>query len=307
MGKVIVFGSLNMDITIQCERMPEAGETISGENFFINAGGKGGNQAVAASKLGADTRMIGCVGRDVFGKDLCETLRKYQVTCDTVFESNDLPSGTAMITRCNGDNRIIVNSGANHEQKAEEVKRLVCQYGTKDDVFLTQYECDIEAVQQSLVAAKKAGMYTVFNPAPANKIPKNIYPFIDLIVVNEMECQYLTGILPENDEKCIKAVKQFKDMGAGQVVITLGSKGCIYTFNDEIGSIPAYKMTAVDTTAAGDTFIGGLAVGISRKWPMKECVIYATKAAALTVIKYGAQKSIPYEKEVNEYFKEAEK
>lgn len=306
MGKVLVFGSLNMDLNIQCERLPEKGETIAGNHFFTTPGGKGANQAVAAAKLGASTRLIGCIGNDVFGAELIDALTQYEVICDSVIESKNLPTGTAMIINCNDDNRIILNPGANHELTEEDIVKLITQYGTSEDVFVTQYECDLKAVQQSLVTAKSVGMYTIFNPAPANAIPSELYALIDLIVVNETECQFLTGIYPDSEENCKKAINRFRKFGARQIVITLGSRGSVYTMEDEIYSIPACNVPTVDTTAAGDTLIGGMAVGISRKWPMKECLIYATKAAALTVIKPGAQQSIPKEEEVNQYFKESE-
>ena len=197
MKKVIVFGSLNIDMTIKSARIPKAGETIDGDDFFANAGGKGANQAVAAAKLGAETFLIGRAGADVFGNAILEKLKGYGVHCSLVSRSKHLPTGTAVILRSEGDNRIILAAGANHEMQISEVESALRSIAEPGDIFLTQFECDYQTTLEAIRFAKKIGLFTLMNPAPAKKIPDLLYPFINQIVMNQTECEYLTGIYPK--------------------------------------------------------------------------------------------------------------
>ena len=304
MKKVLVFGSLNMDLTIECDVMPQAGQTLEGRGFFTNPGGKGGNQAVAAAKLDAPTYMIGRVGRDLFGKQMRTALEEYGVNCTYLSESDYNSTGVAVITRCEGDNRIILSSGANHEMNGRDVDEILEKISEPLDVFMTQYECDASAVVDSLAAAKKRRLFTLFNPAPAKAIPPETYADIDLIVVNQTECQFLTGLYPTDKDSCQTALNRFSAMGAGGAIITLGSRGSVCRIGDEIVQINSYSVPNVDTTAAGDAYIGALASALVRGERMEDCMRFATKAAALTITKQGAQRSIPYRKEIDAYFKE---
>lgn len=301
MKQVIVFGSLNMDLTIQCERMPMAGETVEGSNFLANPGGKGGNQAVASAKSGAVTRMIACVGKDVFGRELLECLEKYQVDCSETGISEDGQTGVAMITCHDGDNRIILNPGTNFELTSADVKASLERISSPGDYFVTQYECDKDTVLESLRIAKQRGMYTIFNPAPAKSIPRECYSDIDLLVLNQTETQFQTGIFPKEIATCKDAISALLKMGAGQVIITLGSNGSIFNMGDELKIVPACKTEVVDTTAAGDTYIGALAARLAAGKSLEESVQYATKAAALTITRYGAQQAIPCRDEVEAF------
>lgn len=302
MARVIVFGSLNIDLTIQSKQIPQAGETIEGEGFMMNAGGKGGNQAVAAAKLGADTSMIACVGEDTFGTQLVDVLKQYQVECTKVQRRNEEQTGIAMIICYEHDNRILVSSGANHALLPKDVEKLLEKVGDSGDIFVTQYECRKETVSYALKCANAKGMYTIFNPAPAKQIPEDLYPIVDLLVVNQTECQFFTGILPAEPESCKQAICSMKQHGVKNVIITLGELGSISLIDQKLVQIPAYRIPVVDTTAAGDSYIGALAVGISRGWRLQECMEYATKASALAITKLGAQQAIPYEEEVTSYF-----
>lgn len=304
MKKVIVFGSLNMDITIECDTMPKAGETLEGRNFFTNPGGKGGNQAVAAAKLGAPTYMIARVGKDLFGGQLRSALAGYGVDCTYLSESDSKNTGVAVITRCEGDNRIILSSGANHEMTARDVDTVLEQVSEPQDIFVTQYECDAAAVIDSLAAAKRRGLFTLFNPAPAKAIPPEAYSNIDLIVVNQTECEYLTGLYPTEAASCQNALNRFFAMGVGNAIITLGSRGSICRIGTETVQVESYSVPNVDTTAAGDTYIGALASALVRGDTMEDSMRFATKAAALTITRQGAQISIPYQNEIETYFKE---
>lgn len=303
MKKLIVLGSLNMDISIQSDYIPKSGETINGYGFLMNSGGKGGNQAVAAAKLGVDVKMIGKVGNDIFGKQLIENIESYGVDTANITVDSEVPSGVAVILRCNQDNRIILNNGANYTLDIETVKRTLKEIGKQGDVFLTQLENDFEVVKQSIQYAKELGLYTILNPAPAKEIDNELYKYLDLIIVNQSECELLTGIYPEGEESCQKALQIFLDKGV-KAVITLGSKGSIANYMEQFLLIPSRNVEAVDTTAAGDAYIGALCRCLILDKDFSEGLQFATDVAALTVTKKGAQVSIPNLNQVKEYYKE---
>ena len=304
-GIVAVFGSMNMDLSVACERIPRAGETVGGSGFITNAGGKGANQAVAAARMGARTCMIGAVGRDTFGDALVAGLQDAGVE-----------TGTATIIRCEGDNRIILSPGANHALAGADVacalRRLVAHELDGDaseiapaagSVFIAQGECDLAATAEALVCAHGLGFYTVFNPAPACELPAEVWPAVDLVCPNETECQVLTGILPTDDASCVAALNALLDKGAGAAVITLGGAGSVTLGDDgELLRMPALSSTVVDTTAAGDTFIGALAAARLEGLPLFECMAAGARASAVTVSRLGAQQSIPTRAEVEHWF-----
>lgn len=302
MKKVIVLGSLNMDLSIQSEDIPKNGETINGSDFFMNPGGKGGNQAVAAAKLGAETHMIANVGNDVFGKEIIEKLQEYGVATDSVLTSDD-PTGVAVILRCHNDNRIILGNGANHTMDIQTVKHKIKLMGKPGDIFLTQLENDYELVLEAICYAKSLGLYTILNPAPARVLDERLYESIDLIVVNQSECQLLTGIIPNDEDSCQKAIQCFNEKGV-DVIITLGTHGSIAKFKEEVLFVASRDVETVDTTGAGDSYIGALCSCLAADQDILSSLQFSTKVAALTVTRRGAQHSIPYKKEVEDYFKE---
>ena len=293
-GIVAVFGSMNMDLSVACERIPRAGETVGGSGFITNAGGKGANQAVAAARMGACTHMIGAVGRDAFGASLVVGLQDTGVDCDFVVHRDDVETGTATIIRCEGDNRIVLSPGANHALAGADVARALRR--------LVAHELDGDAAE-ALVCAHELGFYTVFNPAPACELPAEVWPAVDLVCPNETECQVLTGILPTDDASCVAALNALLDKGAGAAVITLGGAGSV-TLGDggELLRMPALSSTVVDTTAAGDTFIGALAAARLEGLPLFECMAAGARASAVTVSRLGAQQSIPTRAEVEHWF-----
>lgn len=303
MKKVIVLGSLNMDLTIQCVDLPKNGETINGSDFFMNPGGKGGNQAVAAAKLGAETHMIANIGRDVFGEQLLNALNSYKVHTEGVFCDEQVASGVAMVIRSHGDNRIILGNGANHTLSEAAFVSMLNQLAQRNDIFLTQLENDYSLVRSAVRHAKEKGMYTILNPAPARVLDRDVYENLDLIVVNQSECELLTGIYPCDEDSCMEAMHSFEAKGVA-AIITLGTHGSMSNAFGRYLFVPAQRVETVDTTGAGDSFIGALCSCLSRDMDMKEAMEFATQVAALTVTRIGAQASIPYKEEVEQYFKE---
>lgn len=285
-GIVAVFGSMNMDLSVACERM------------------------------GVRTCMIGAVGRDAFGDALVAGPQDAGVGVELVTRLDDVETGTATIIRCESDNRIVLSPGANHALTGEDVacalRHLVAD-GLDGDaseiapaagsVFIAQGECDLAATAEALVCAHELGFYTIFNPAPACDLPARAWPAVDLVCPNETECQVLTGILPTDDASCVAALNALLDKGAGAAVITLGGAGSVTLGDDgELLRMPALSSTVVDTTAAGDTFIGALAAARLEGLPLFECMAAGARASAVTVSRLGAQQSIPTRAEVEHWF-----
>lgn len=304
MKKLVVFGSLNTDLTIQCDRLPINGETVHGSDFMINVGGKGCNQAIGSAKSGCRVEFIGGVGDDVFGKKILDTLKEYKINTENVQVIKNCPTGTAVITRNNGDNRIILDSGANYNIDIDKAEKTLEKLACKKDIFLTQFENRFDVVKLMLKKAKSLGMYTILNPAPAQFIEKEVYKDIDMIILNQSETKVLTGIYPENSETCIEAMKAMDSFGVKSSIITLGSKGSVSMIDGKLHKAEAYKVKVVDSTGAGDAYIGALISRMVKDMNLVDCMSYATKVSALTILKTGAEKSIPFEKEVNEHFKD---
>lgn len=293
--KVIVFGSLNMDLSIECARVPLVGETVLGRNFLINPGGKGANQAFAAARLGADVHLLGAAGQDSFGDQIIASLAEAGVNCEHVARVPDVPTGVAVIERIAGDNCIIVNSGANLVPTAGFVRRCLDEVAQPGDIFLVQLECDFDETMQALRIAHDAGLFTAVNPAPARALPLDIYPALDLVVVNETECEELTGVYPQDEASCLAALRAFLELGVGCAVVTLGERGSVLlsaAAGEMLRSIPP-QVHAIDTTCAGDTYIGALLAARARGASAQEAMRLATRASALATTRVGAQQSIP--------------
>jgi ribokinase len=298
MSKVIVFGSLNMDLSIESDHMPQLGETIMGRGFITNPGGKGANQAVAAARLGAEVVMLGAVGDDAFGDQMIAALAEQGVRCDRIGRVKDAPTGVALITRVSGDNFITIDSGANLSGDLDYVTDALDSEARGGDVFLCQLECDYETTMRAVVRAHERGMYTVVNPAPARELCDWVYEHIDLVVVNENECETLTGIYPDTKEHALAAIEALEERGVGAVAVTIGARGSIVHANGQVlVSVPP-KVEAIDTTCAGDTYIGALVAGYSHGLPIDEALAIATEASALATTRIGAQQSIPLISEV---------
>ncbi len=294
--KILTIGSLNADLTIHCDRMPKLGETLNGSNFSVNCGGKGANQAIAVSKLGGESVLFGAVGNDSNGKMLLENLENNRVDFKGIIKEN-ISTGTASITVVNGDNFIILDKGANGEITAEIIKEN--EAVIKECEFLClQLEIPVEAVLKSAKTARKYGKTVVLNPAPFCDLPEEIYSYIDIFIPNEHEAKLMTDIEISDEDSAERAIKAIKSKGIKTVIITLGDKGCVYNDGEKTVMHPAIKVNAVDTTSAGDSFIGALVTKLSKGEELKNAIEYATKVSSITVTRYGASCSIPFESEV---------
>jgi ribokinase len=296
--KIIVAGSMNMDMVVKTSHIPQPGETVLGGTFFMNPGGKGANQAIAVARLGAEVAFIGKIGDDIFGRQSSQLFEDEGVDITGLVADEDQPSGIALITVDEkGENSIVVAPGANARLYPEDVERSFENYPDAQ-ILLVQLEIPLNTVQFAAELAKKQGVKVILNPAPANKSVPDFYKLIDIITPNVTEAEMLTGVKITDSDSALVAAKKLRSFGVPTVIITLGSSGAILLDGEEFHHIDAPKVTAVDTTAAGDVFNGALAVAISEGKPLPEATAFACKAASIAVTKLGAQASIPYRNEV---------
>ena len=295
--KIFVVGSINMDLVIKAPFMPENGMTINGGGFMTNPGGKGANQAVAVSKLGGNAYMVGSVGK-AFGAELKATLGEYGVNTEFVKECRDISSGIAVIVVVDGDNRIILDSGANNSVDKDLIDSAFA-HASEGDYLICQLEIPQESVRYALKKAKELKMITVLNPAPAANLIDGILENVDIFNTNQSETEFYTGIYPSDEKTQLEAAHKLEKMGVSTVLITLGAQGSCAISNGQYFKVNGYKVNVVDTTAAGDTYIGAFVTGLSEGFSISKAMDYASKAAALTVTKQGAQQAIPYKNELN--------
>lgn len=298
-NKIAVLGSINVDTTYHMDRFPEPGETLQANDKSSAPGGKGANQSVACARSGAKTYHIGMVGADQEGQFMRESMQEDGI--DTRFVGIDKMhgTGTAMITLdANGQNDIMVYGGANQSMTTDVLK------GTDElfkdiDFIITQFETPQKVSAEAFKRAKANGVTTILNPAPAKEIDPELLKYTDVIAPNETESALLTGIEITDEDSMIKTAEYFKDKGVDNLLITLGSKGVFYSTPNDHGLVPAFKVKPVDTTAAGDTFIGALASQLKTDLSnIADALVYAQRASSLTVQKMGAAPSIPTYDEV---------
>ncbi|HBI93299.1 MAG TPA: ribokinase [Terrisporobacter glycolicus] len=300
MKNICVIGSLNMDLVVNVDTMPKPGQTLLGGNFKEVPGGKGANQAVAMARLEGNISMIGKVGNDSFGKTLIEALNDDSVNTNHVHTAN-CSTGVAFITvDKNAQNAIVVAPGANFQLNKDDIdKNIDCIKNS--DIVVIQLETPLETVKYALQVAKDLNKYTILNPAPAVKLDDEIIKNVDLLTPNETELEIISEIKIENEDDIIKAASKVIEKGVKELIVTLGSKGSLYINEERSFFKSAYKVEAVDTTAAGDSFTGALAVALSNNKTMEEAMDFASKVGALSVMKEGAQSSLPTLKDVDNF------
>ena len=296
MKNILIIGSINIDLVINTDILPKLGETVHGKNFMTSYGGKGANQAVAVAKLYGAADMIGAVGCDEFGKLLKANLEANSVRTEGV-KIADTNSGVAVITVCGGDNHIILDGGANDavspawiDANTDLIKNA--------DIVIFQLEIPMETIIYAAKKAKEYGCKVLLNPAPAAKLPEELLSYTDIIIPNEHEASIITGCENETD-----ALKALWNNGKRTVIVTLGEKGCLYNEGTVMKTQPAFSVKAVDSTAAGDSFIGGYCSAIAEGRTMDEAVRFATAVSAIAVSRPGASASIPTREEAEAFLK----
>lgn len=298
MKRIVVVGSTNTDMVVKAARIPAPGETILGGRFLMNPGGKGANQAVAAARLGAEVVFIAKVGDDLFGREAKALFAKENICTDYVLTDPSEPSGVALImVDAKGENCIAVASGANGTLMPEDIEGLEGVIA-QSDLLLMQLETPLETVRYAADVAVNLGVPVILNPAPACELPSDLYDCLEVITPNESEAELLTNIKVTDEASAEAAARVLCDKGVLNVVITMGAKGA-YVFDGEDGvMVAAFKVEAVDTTAAGDVFNGALAVALTEELELEEAVRFASKAASISVTRMGAQASAPRREEL---------
>ncbi|WVD71882.1 ribokinase [Orbus wheelerorum] len=299
--KLIVLGSINADHILNMKAFPKPGETISGSHYQITFGGKGANQAVAASRSGANVQFIAAVGDDDIGKQICEQLKKDKIDIRSVQMIAQEKTGVALIfVNEQGENQIGIYSGANAAVTPNYLDAYQ-QDIINADAILMQLEIPIETIESAIKLAKAHRTQVIVNPAPAQLLADEILKNIDIITPNETEAKSLTGITVSSEQDADLAAQFLHKKGIMTVIITLGSKGAWVSVNGFGKLIPAYKVDVIDTIAAGDTFVGMLMSALLNNKTLCQAVNYAQAAAAIAVTRVGAQSSIPWYDEVDQF------
>ncbi len=298
---ILVVGSSNTDMVIKADHLPMPGETILGGTFFMNPGGKGANQAVAAARLNGSVTFICKTGNDIFGRQSLQLFEEEGINTSFILSDPKNPSGVALITvDKNAENCIVVASGANASLLPPNLAKAETLIASAT-IVLMQLEIPLETVAYVAGIAAAAGVTVVLNPAPACEIPEELMRNVSVLTPNKTEAEMLSGITISDMESATAAASAIRDKGVGTVIITLGSQGALVVTDTLVQMIHATKVQAVDTTAAGDVFNGALAVALSENRPILEAVTFACHAAAISVTRMGAQSSAPYFKEVTIY------
>ena len=295
MKNILVIGSLNMDLVINTDRMPQAGETIHGKGFAHFPGGKGANQASACARAGGNVKMLGKVGDDAYGDILLKNLSQDGVNINGI-EREKISTGVAVITVFNGENSIILDKGANGLVDRDYIDRHIDAIDWADYIIM-QYEIPMETVVYVAQIVKSKGKTLIIDPAPMMEAPSELYRMADIILPNETETAQLVG--EGNDDEA--SVKKMYELGCKNVIMTLGKKGSIYYNGENMINQPAYKVKAIDTTGAGDCFTGSMVAALASDKTMEEALEFASKASAIAVGRRGAQPSFPWKSEVEKW------
>ena len=289
-----------MDLVVNVDKMPKPGQTIIGSNFKEVPGGKGANQAVAMARLNGNVSMIGKVGEDGFGQTLINALKNDKVDT-TYIKTTKGATGVALITvDNNAQNSIVVSPGANFEVKEEDIDNNI-EAIKNSDIVVLQLETPLNTIKYALKKSKELNKYTILNPAPALKLDDEIIKNVDLLTPNETELEIISGVSIEIEEDIQKAAQIMIEKGVKELIVTLGSKGSLYINKEKSIFKKAYKVEAVDTTAAGDSYTAALAVALSKDQSIEEAMDFASKVGALSVLKEGAQSSLPTLEDVENF------
>lgn len=280
MKKIIVIGSSNIDMMVKTSHLPAPGETILGGEFFMNQGGKGANQAVAVKRLGGNLIFVAKLGNDILGQQSVDYFKKEGIDTKYITLDENSASGANMLL---------------NEQDVDKVVEEMCE----GDILLMQLEIPIQTVEYAARKAFEKGVKVVLNPAPARNLPKELLRYLFMITPNRIEAEMLTGIKIVNDADAERVAKEISAMGVQNIIVTLGSKGCLVREGDTSYCVDAFKVEPVDTTAAGDTFNGALCVGLAEGMNLRQSAVMASKASSVAVTRMGAQSSIPHRKELD--------
>lgn len=300
MKKIVVLGSINVDIILNIARLPLPGETMAMSNRSTAGGGKGANQAIAAVRAGAETSFIAKIGQDRSADFMLDTFKYDGLNIDHVTKDEKAGTGQAYILLDdNGQNSILIYGGANQTITAEDIQNASAAISDAD-CLITEFETPLEASIEAFKIAKENNVLTILNPAPAKtNIPDELLKLTDIIVPNETEAEAITGIKVTDEPSMAAAADKLHTMGVKNVIITVGANGSFYSMNEKSGFVNAYKVNTVDTTAAGDTFIGYLASQLNSDLSnIEEAMKFASKASSITVQTQGAQNSIPHVRDV---------
>lgn len=296
---VVVIGSSNADMTVRCHELPLPGQTILGEDFAINPGGKGANQAVASAKLGAKTQLVARLGNDVFAEHSMNSFGRVGLGTDFVIRDDSHASGVALIfVDEQGENQIVVAPGANNFLTPADVERAIPAI-ERAKVMILQLEVPMETVLHAARLAVRYGTRVILNPAPARVLPPELLQATSILIANETEVLVLTGAVDVDTSTAAQACRPLIAQGVDFVITTLGKEGAVITSGDGATKVPGFKIKAVDTTSAGDTFTGALACGLAEGRELEEVVRFANAAAALTATRHGAQIAMPSRQEAD--------
>jgi ribokinase len=296
--KILIIGSTNMDMVVKTKHIPAPGETVLAGSFFMNPGGKGANQAVAAARLGGNTGFISKVGTDVFGKKSSQLFGEEGINTRYLFSDEELPSGVALITvDQNGENSIVVAPGANGNLYPKHLEEALDEIAGAS-IILMQLEIPMETVEFVAKYAASKNVTVILDPAPANELSAELLSHISIITPNQPEAEMLCGIIVHDIESAKEAALAIYARGVKQVIITMGPLGAVICSEGKMDVVATPKVKALDTTAAGDVFNGGLAVALSEGKTLVDAVEFGCLAAAVSVTRLGAQSSIPYRKEI---------
>lgn len=293
MARILVVGSLNMDLVVQSPLIPRPGETIIGGQFATHPGGKGANQAVAAARAGADVSIVGRVGSDAFGDQLLVGLAEAGVGSKHVRRDIDTATGVALIVvEQSGQNSIVIAPGANSALTPADVEAAE-DLIAESDLLLLQLEVPLDTVSRAAQLAQNHGTTVILNPAPACELPAALLSAVDVLIPNESEAELLTGLSVQTEEEAAFAARKLQQQGASVVIITLGSRGTLAADRSVLYRMPAFDVTPVDTTAAGDAFVGAFAVALAKSGALVDAIRWGSAAGALATTQAGAQPSLP--------------